>query len=212
MLKGGFPEIIEEKSLDKIQKYLRTNIDKIIFQDIPKVFDIKEPALLIEILKITAAQSGTILEYECIGKSLKTTRQSISNYMLYLQESFLIRKMMNYTQSTLFSARKAKKFTIQDHGITNMLLEKHEEAFFEQESGKIMENIIVNMLQPTYFWHQNYAVDIVLKTDNITPIEIKYRTDPTDIKGLRKFMELYGIKKGIVISKTLLKQTTSEHG
>jgi len=210
MLKGGFPELIEEKSLEKIQKYLRTNIDKIIFQDIPKVFDIKEPALLIELLKITAAQSGTVLEYEGIGKALKTTRQSISNYMLYLQESFLIRKMTNYTGRTLASGRKAKKFYIQDHGITNTLLEKREEAFSEQDSGKIIENIIVNTLQPTYFWRQNYEVDIILKTDEITPIEIKYRTNPTDIKGLEKFMETYGTKKGIVISKTLLKQTKSE--
>jgi hypothetical protein len=212
MLKGGFPELIEEKSLEKIQKYLRTNIDKIIFQDIPKVFDIKEPALLLELLKITAAQSGTILEYEGIGNALKTTRQSISNYMLYLQESFLIRKITNYTGSALASARKAKKFYIQDHGITNTLLEKHEEAFSEQDSGKIIENIIVNTLQPTYFWRQNYEVDVVLKTNEITPIEIKYRTDPTDIKGLEKFMELYGTKKGIVISKTLLKQTQLETG
>jgi len=206
MIKGGFPEILDEKSTERIHKYLRTGTDRIIFQDLPKVFGIKEPALLIELLKIIAAQSGCVLEYEGIGKSLKMTRQSVSNYMLYLQESFLVRMLMNYTGSYLAGTRKAKKFYIRDNGIMNALLEKGEEVFSEEYAGRLMENLVVNHLDPKYFWRRDYEVDIVLKKDGLIPVEVKYRTDPTDITGLRKFMDSFGSSKGIVITKDTLKQ------
>ncbi len=211
-IKGGFPEILDEKSVEKIQKYLRTNVDKIIFQDIPKVFDIKEPALMIELLKIVASQSGNVIEYESIGKSLKITRQTVSNYMLYLQESFLVRMLMNYTGSYIAGTRKAKKFYIQDNGIMNALFEKGEEAFSEQYAGKVIENIIVNYLAPEYFWRRDYEVDILLKNGEFIPIEVKFRNDATDIEGLEKFMEVFKVGKGIVITKDTLRQTKSNTG
>jgi len=59
------------------------------------MFDIKEPALLMELLKITAHQSGRVIDYQELARAMKVTRQTISKYMMYLQESFLVRKLTN---------------------------------------------------------------------------------------------------------------------
>lgn len=205
LIKGGFPEMLEEESIEKIHKYLRTNTDRIIFQDITKMIDIREPALLIEMLKIIASQSGHVIDYQNLAKSLKVTRQTISNYMLYLQESFLIKILTNYTGSYLVGTRKAKKFYIQDHALMNMLLGHTDEIFSDAYTGIIIENICINHLDARYFWRKDYEVDIVLTDKKIIPVEIKYRNDPDDIKGLIKFIKKFDVKYSVVITKDTLK-------
>ena len=204
MIKGGFPEILDERSIEKIHKYLRTNTDRIIFQDISKMFDIKEPALLMELLKITAHQSGHVIDYQELARAMKVTRQTISNYMMYLQESFLVRKLTNYTGSYLAGTRKAKKFYLQDHALMNALTRHTEEIFSADYAGLVIENICVNHLNAGYFWRRQYEVDIVIKDKTIVPVEIKYRNNPTDIKGLIKFMNKFNSKYGVVITKDTL--------
>ncbi|HJH28317.1 MAG TPA: ATP-binding protein [Methanosarcinaceae archaeon] len=205
MMKGGFPEILEEESIEKIHRYLRTNTDKIIFQDITNLFDIREPALLMEILKIIASQCANVIDYQSFAGSLNVSRQTVSNYILYLQESFLLRKMSNYTGSHLSSARKAKKFYLQDHALVNGLLGFTDMVFPADYAGRIIENICVNHLASEHFWRKNYEVDIILNDGEVVPVEIKYRNDPTDIKGLEKFMSKFEIETGVVITKDVLK-------
>ncbi len=50
-------------------------------------------------------------------------------------------------------------------------------------------------------------MDFIIKTDNkILPVEVKYQNEITgaDLKGLVKFMESYGVERGLVITKDLL--------
>jgi predicted AAA+ superfamily ATPase len=204
MIKGGFPEILDEISIEKIHKYLRTNTDRVIFQDITRMFDIREPALLMELLKITAHQCGHIIDFQELARAMKVSRQTISNYMMYLQESFLVRMLTNYTGSYLAGTRKAKKFYLQDHALMNALTGHTEEIFSADYAGQVIENICVNHLNPGYFWRRQYEVDIVIKDQAIVPVEIKYRNDPGDIKGLIKFMDKFDSKFGVVITKDTL--------
>lgn len=155
ILKGGFPELIEEESLEKIHKYIKNSVvDRMIFRDIPKTFKIKEPGMLFEILKIIASHPGQIFEYENIANSLSTTRQTVSNYVFYLKEAFLIRVIMNYTGSYFSGTRKARRVYLRDHGINNSLLGKDESLFTESLLGRIIETIVINHISAEYFWRR----------------------------------------------------------
>jgi len=212
MIKGGFPELLNEGSLEKIHRYIRTNTDKIVFQDITKMFDIREPALLMEIIRIIASQCANVIDYQSFAGSLNVTRQMVSNYILYLQKSFILRRMVNYTGSHLASTRKAKKFYLQDHAMVNALIGFTDEIFPADHAGRIIENICVNHLAPDYFWRKNYEVDIILNNHEMIPVEIKYRNDPDKIKGLEMFMDKFNAKTGVVITNNVLKARTGERG
>lgn len=209
MWKGGFIELVPEQSLEKVKMYLRSNVEKVVFQDIPKAFKVDDPGVLFELLKIAASNSGNITNYDTVANAVGISRQTVSKYYGYLQQSFLLRMLGNHTGSTLAGTRKAKKFYLADHGIMNMLLDAEDKILSEQYGGKVMENILVNRTGSKMFWRKRYEVDIVLKDKVLLPIEVKYRNDPRDLKGLEEFMKKYGAQKGMVITKDLLDRTVS---
>jgi len=85
----------------------------------------------------------------------------------------------------------------------NALTRLTEEIFSADYAGQVIENICVNHLNAAYFWRRQYEVDIIIK-DWTIPVEIKYRNNPTDIKGLIKFMGKFNSKYGVVITKDIL--------
>jgi predicted AAA+ superfamily ATPase len=206
ILKGGFIEIVNEELPYKVHNYIKSSvIDRITFHDIPETFDIREPSLLLKLLNITAANPGGICEYQNLADSLKVTRQTISNYISYLKEAFLIKITENFTGSYLAGTRKAKKSYLSDHGIINALQGK--EILDEHSAGRIVENIVVNHLDAKYFWRTgNEEIDIMLTRDKETiPIEVKYKNEikGKDLKTMQKSIERPDVNKGIIISKDL---------
>jgi predicted AAA+ superfamily ATPase len=207
LLKGGFPETIAEESLEKIHTYIRSSVvDKVIFRDITNVFNVREPLALLEILKIAASNLGQIMEYESIGRALGLSRQTVSNYVFYLEQSNLIMVLKNYTKGYLSGVRKAKKFYIRDHGIINSLLGRTQDIFSENLIGGVFETVVANHLKAGYFWRERYEADFILELDGeIVPVEVKYRTDVRELGGLERCMKKFGSKRAIVVTKDLFK-------
>jgi predicted AAA+ superfamily ATPase len=206
ILKGGFIETIDEESLYKVHNYIKSSIiDRVTFRDIPETFDIREPSLLLKLLNIIAANPGGICEYQNLADSLKVTRQTISNYISYLGEAFLVKLTTNFTGSYLAGTRKAKKSYLADHGIINALQGK--EIPDEHMMGRLVENIVVNHLDAKYFWRGGKEeIDIMLTRNNETiPIEVKYKNEirEKDLKTMQKAIERSDVKRGILVSKVL---------
>ena len=137
---------------------------------------------------------GQIVELSELGKELQITRQTLSNYIRYLEESFLIRKLYNYSGNRRKIERKLKKYypTI----LSPNLLFKED----NYSKSKAFEGVIVNQLNAEYFWRDPYKneVDVVMADQKPEPIEIKYGKIET--KGLLKFMEKFNVNKGYIVS------------
>ncbi len=191
----GFPELVNIKEKVIIKKYIKESIvEKIIYQDIPKLYKIKDVSILEAILNIIMEEPGQIIELSNLGAELQISRQTLSNYMHYLEESFLIRKLYNYSRNRRKVERKLKKYypTI----ISPNLLFKED----NYSKSKAFEGVIVNQLNAEYFWRDPYKneVDVVMADQKPEPIEIKYGKIET--KGLLKFMEKFNVNKGYIVS------------
>jgi len=214
ILKGGFIEVTSEESLEKVHTYIKNSIlDRIIFQDIPETFEIREPTLLLKILHSISANPGGICEYQNLGTSLKVTRQTISNYMSYLEEAFLVRLTENYTGSYLAGTRKAKKAYLTDHGIIHVLHGK--EIPEDHLLGKIVENIVVNHMNAIQFWRAGKEeVDILQTVDTEKiPVEVKYRQElrEKDVQTIKKVMLRFHAKNGIMVTKDMFNIEQDTH-
>jgi len=191
----GFPELVNIKDKEIIKKYIKESIvEKVIYRDIANLFKIKDVSILESLLNIFMENPGQIIELSELGKELQITRQTLSNYIRYLEESFLIKKLYNYSKNRRKIERKLKKYypTI----ISPNLLFKED----NYSKSKAFEGILVNQLNAEYFWRDPYKneVDIVLDQKMPKPIEIKYGKIET--KSLLKFMEKFKVKEGLIIS------------
>jgi hypothetical protein len=207
--KRQFIEIVNE-SEEKAGEYVRTLIEKIVYQDIPKIFPIENEELLMKIMKIIASNPGMLSDYKSLSNELGISRVTLSNYFFYLEESFLIRKLYNFSKNNLTSEKRMKKFYLSSTGLFAFLNNNIEES-------KLIENLVVLTAGARFFWRtpQKYEVDIILTKDNeITPIEIKYKNNisPKEVKNLIRFSRDFDIGKAIMITRDLSERREFELG
>ncbi len=192
----GFPELVSITEKDIIKKYIKESIvEKIIYRDIPRLLKIKDVSLLESILNILMEEPGQLIEQHDLAKDLHVTRQTLSTYLRYLEDSYLIKKLYNYSRNRRKTERKLKRYypTI----LSVDLLFKEDVS----SQSKAFEGVLVNQLKAQYFWRDPYKneVDIIQVNDTVEPIEIKYGN--IQIDGLIKFMKKFNLKHGYVISR-----------
>jgi uncharacterized protein len=202
----GFPELVDIKDKEIIKKYIKESIiEKVIYRDIANLFNIKDISILESLLNIFMENPGQIIELSELGKELQISRQTLSNYIRYLEESFLIRKLYNYSKNQRKVERKLKKYypTI----ISPNLIFKED----NYSKSKAFEALLVNQLKAEYFYRDPYKneVDVIIDKDKLIPIEIKYGKIET--KGLISFMKKFNVKEGVILSSDKEKKIEHEN-
>ncbi|MDP2925194.1 MAG: ATP-binding protein [Nanoarchaeota archaeon] len=203
---GGFPELIYEKDNLNIKKYVKELvIDKIVYIDIPEVFKIDEPALLQTLISIISSSPGMIMDYDSIATDLKRNRKTISNYLFYLEEAFLIKKIYNFSKNKLTSEKKSKKF----YPVTTSL------AFlYDSDYGKIIESAVLQNFNFKFFYRKaDKEVDFIgIDNKSILPIEVKARKNINKEmeKSLLDFMKKFKAEKGFIITEDYEEEKKAE--
>ncbi len=206
--KGGFPETFSFDSDKEFKEYIRNLvIDKIVYKDIPKMFKIEDPEFLKILLELISANPGMYLDYQSLSKQFGKDRRVIKDYIIYLEESFLITILRNYRKGSITTLRKKKRAYPTDNALIYLYKPRIEEDFL----GKMAETLAVNNTNASSFWKNKHEIDIV--RDDI-PIEVKYqeKINSEDFKSLKEFMRKFKKKNGIIITKNEEKEIRIEEG
>jgi len=203
---SGFIEVMDETDERVLEKYFRESIlERVIFRDIPEIFNVKEPSLLLRLLKIIANDPGILVEYKHLGNDLGRDQRTISQYFDYLKYSLLVRPLYYYSRNLLTSEKKAKKYYLSTTAFTYFLSENRGGKNLE---GKLIENLMVSLTDAQFFYRTSTKeeVDIIkVKDSHPIPIEIKYRSSiyKRDARGLNSFMKKYSLSRGTMITRDL---------
>jgi len=195
-----FIEIINENQ-EFVENYLDTLAKKIIFEDIPQVFPIEQPQVLMRLFRIIAHAPGMLLDYHNLSSDLGINEKTLSNYVYYLEMAFLIKKIYNYSPNQLTSEKKLKKV----YPIAS--------SFCQADITKIMESMAITQRDCKFFWRRTQEVDGILTEEKkLIPFEVKYsdRIKENELKGLWQFMEEFSTA-GIVLTKNLEKKEGMVH-
>lgn len=196
--KRQFIEIVKE-SEQNVGRYTKTVIEKIVYQDIPKIFSVENPELLMKILRIVAANPGMLLDYVSLSRKIGITRITLSNYFFYLEESFLVKKLYNFSKNRLTSEKKMKKVYLTTTSFFPFL-------YSEIPETRLIENLIVATVNARFFWRtpQKYEVDLIVdQKGEPLPVEVKYAHSVVkkDVKNLLRFCGKFNVSKAIIITK-----------
>ena len=192
----GFPELVGVRDPEIIRKYIKESIVvKVIYREIPSLFRIKEISILESLLNIIMDDPGRMIDLVSLGSDLKISRQTLSLYLSYLEQSFLIRKLYNYSGNRRKAERKLKKIypTIVSPG----LLFKEDDHL----QSRVFECSAVNQLNAEFFWRDPYKneVDVVLDGPSPRPVEMKY--GKIEMEGVTAFMKKFKVNEAIIISR-----------
>ncbi len=182
-------QFIETINFEKedIVDYLKTLVKKIIYEDIPAIYEISKPEILIKIVKYLANYPGTLINFEKMSDIFEVDRKTLSKYFKTLTYSYLVRILYNFSKNLIKSEKKLKKAYLSS---TSFVIAYNE--FILQDEWKknlLAENSVISTNNFDFFWRDthNKEVDFInVKDDKIEGIEVKYanRIRKEDFKNL----------------------------
>jgi len=195
-LSGSLPEIIEENDFIKVKKYINSIADKVIFYDIPKVYEVGEPEVLKSILSLIAQKPGMLLEYQSLASNLGVAYQTISKYVGYLEKSFLIKLVYNFRGSPIARARKLKKAYLGTVNLAAGFMDSEKELLIQMPF--LAENLVCSHLGAKWFWKKYTEIDFYHQD---IPIEVKWTETKPEIKNNLLAVKHLKSKKLIIVTK-----------
>lgn len=210
LYKGAFPELVQEQDSAVIRQYIHDLVvKKIVYRDIPSIFEVRRPDILLGLFRYAGSTSSQLYDIQNLARHFGVHAETVANYLWYLQSAFLIRTAESWAASPAKRARRNKKLYITHPAIACALLGYDRHQLIEPVLGPYVETLFAGQ----YFWRDKYKreVDVVRETQNgLLPIEIKYQAGitPSDTKNLRYFMEERHVPLGILITKDEMAKKT----
>lgn len=223
---GGIIEHLDKSmSIESWYQFLRQNfLALVLFKDILLNYEIRDSRTLLKLVQYLAATITSTYSYASISSVLGVKKETIANYIKYLEEAFLIAQATFFSESPAKALRRNSKIYLSDIGLIQSL--GYYSVSQSIEFSKIIENFIFQELHsfvmqktgiefPTIcYWKNKHEVDFVITiTDQVLPVEVKYTNhiDPKDLRGIVDFCQLFDIKSGVIVTKDVFEvRTVSE--
>lgn len=160
---GGLPHILAEPDGESKSNYLDRLNEEIYLRDICEHYGIRDESGIESLMKVLASSVGSLSNAQRISDTFKSSGDkgismlTISNYLRYLQESFIIQKAERYDIKGRKFISTPSKYYYTDLGLRNALLN-----FRQFEQTHLMENAIYNELI-----YRGYRVDVGVVKDRV---------------------------------------------
>ena len=229
MMYGGLPRILSFKTENDKSNYLKSLFEHTYLSDIVDRNNVQRVDVLDSVVNILASSIGSLTNPNKLFNTFSSNGikdisvNTITNYINYLQDSFLIEKAQRYDVKGKKYIQTPYKFYFSDIGLRNCRLN-----FRQQEETHIMENIIYNELL-----YRGYNVDVgvieISEKGNKKQVEVDFVCNqfnrryyiqsalslPTREKTLQEERPLLNIPdnfKKIIIVKDDIKSWITEEG
>ena len=230
---GGLPLVASMNTDERKASYLKAQQKNVYINDVIERNDIKNDAELVSLVEIISSSIGSLSNPKKLSDTFKSTAglnidpKTISLYLKYLEEAFLIEKTERYDVKGKKYMSTPYKFYFSDLGIRNSFIN-----FRQPEETHIMENVIYLELK-----RRGYNVDVgVIELKERTEKEYTYKQLEVDFianKGNNKIyiqsafsmpteeklnqeerplLKINDAFKKIIIVKDYIKRTRNENG
>ena len=143
---GGMPMLLTKETDEEKIQYLNDLFKNTYIRDIIERNNLRGNVVIDSLIDVLASSIGSLnnptkITNTFLSNNIETTDKTISSYIDYLQDSFLIRKAVRYDIKGRKYINSPFKYYFSDIGLRNARLN-----FRQQEQTHIMENIIYNEL------------------------------------------------------------------
>jgi predicted AAA+ superfamily ATPase len=177
---SALPEIFNLEHTETIRHYFQSLKDTILLKDIMQRHQIRDYVLLEDIFLFLLHNVGNMTSVPSIVRYFKSKKRkadysTISAYISYMEEAFIIHKAPRYSLKTKELLSGEKKYFINDIGFRNYLYPQ-----LIKETGAILENLVFMHLKMRKMdiklgYENNFGVDFYASNDIETSyIQVSY--------------------------------------
>jgi predicted AAA+ superfamily ATPase len=213
LIYGSYPEIATAKNNEEKLEKLHLLATSYLYRDVLNYNRIKNPDLLMKILKALALQVGSEVSPNEMAGSIQIDRKTVLSYLSLLEQAFVIFRLPPFVKNRRDEIKKMSKYYFHDNGIMNALTNNFLPLENRKDTGSLWENYLVSErrkfneyhgLKPSsYFWrtHSGNEIDLIEEFNGeLVPFEFKYNSEKF-ARGANSFVECYKSKNIMVVNK-----------
>lgn len=192
---GGFPSVVLEDNHERKRTLLGEIFTSYFEKDAKNLADFKDMAKLRDLILLLIPRIGQRLEIAKLATSLSLSRETVYNYLYFLEQTYFISLLPKFSGSVDRQAAGGRKLFICDGGIANIL--------GKLSLGQQFEQSIFQSLHSTHklhFYSKEGKSEIDFIVDEKEALEVKLTASLQDIEYLRRRVQNLNIERAYIVS------------
>lgn len=212
-IRGGFPDALQAPNEPIWQLWMDSFIQTYVQRDLPDL-GLSAPASTVRnLLTMLAGIQGGQLNYSDIARSLDLSVSTVQNYISFLENAYLVRRLPPFFVNIGKRLVKAPKVFVRDSGLAHRLTGIDD---FNALSGSVLlgaswegyvvQQIVSRLAQnvtPYYYRTQNGAELDLLLVKGVKPVvalEIRYSNAPNLTRGNTQAIMDLGLEQTLIVT------------
>jgi len=192
---GGFPSVVLEDSQERKRTLLEEIFTSYFEKDAKNLADFKDMAKLRDLILLLIPRIGQRLEIAKLATSLSLSRETVYNYLYFLEQTYFISLLPKFSGSVDRQAAGGKKLFICDSGVANILGKLSLGQQFEQS---IFQNLRSTHMLHFYSKEGKSEIDFIV--DEKEALEVKLTASLQDIEYLRRRVQNLNLERAYIVS------------
>lgn len=192
---GGFPSVVLEKNPERKKVLLSEIFTSYFEKDAKNLADFKDMSKLRDLILLLVPRIGSRIEINKLANNLAVSRETIYNYLSFLEQTYFIALLPKHSASIDRQAAGSKKLFFCDVGIATTLGRISEGQLLEQS---VFQNL--RSLHSLSFYNKDGANEIDFIIDKQVALEVKMSVSRQDIANLQKRVASLKLPEYYVIS------------
>lgn len=192
---GGFPSVILKQTQEEKLKALEDIFISYSQLELSALSPFRKISRMHKVIPLLTARVGSKIEVQQLVQPSGINRQTLKNYIDFLEDTYFIHRISPYTHSIDAEIRTAQKLYFCDSGLLYY--------FTKSLSGAHFENTVFNILKSKYtqtkFYQRKSGREIDFIIEN-TAYEVKITASDSDIRKTKQLSENIGLASAEVVS------------
>jgi predicted AAA+ superfamily ATPase len=193
---GAFPGVVQKESVQEKKLMLEDIFSSYFHLEVSRLGDFRKSSVIRDLIFLLMERIGSTLEYNRLARELGVSRQTILNYVDFLESTYFISRIPPFHRNRNLEIRKAPKCYLCDSGLV-----RH---FSRASEGALFENTVFNQLRQhgeLHFYRKKSGVEIDFLLNKQTAYEVKLSPALRDWNKLKTICDELGISRFDIISR-----------
>jgi uncharacterized protein len=193
---GGFPGVVSRANVQDKLKMLDDIFSAYFQLEVVQLGDFRKTKVVRDLILLLMSRIGTRLDVQKLSKELGVARETINNYLSFLESTYFIKLIKPFSRNRDTEIRRAPKFYLCDVGLARRLAKIDE--------GVIFENAVFNSLGwygGVNYYQKKQGAELDFVVDEKFSYEVKLLPYKPDEVRLKKISQKLGLKDWWLVSR-----------
>ncbi|MFH0998138.1 MAG: ATP-binding protein [Pseudomonadota bacterium] len=196
LLYGGFPGVVLKESVREKEMMLDDIFTSYYQMEVVQLGDFRRTNAIRDLILLLMERSGSRLNVQKLAKELGVVRETVNNYLSFLEGTYFISLIRPYSTNRDTEIRSQQKVYVCDTGLMN--------RFVRVASGSLFENaafIALRQRGAVSYYMKKSGLEIDFVLDGTTAFEIKQKAETKDLSRLKKRAADINITESRIVSR-----------